>query len=117
MLDISSAGHLSAGDDSLTGALRELKEELNLDVKPDDLNFIKTIKLSSKYTSTFINNEFDDFYILRTEKSLDDMKYQEEEISEILYVPYKKFKEMVKNKQKDLLMHNEEFEILFDIFD
>lgn len=35
------------------------------------------------------------------------MKYQEEEISEILYVPYKKFKEMVKNEQKDLLMRNE----------
>ena len=28
MLDISSAGHLTAGDDSLSGAIRELKEEL-----------------------------------------------------------------------------------------
>ncbi len=66
MLDISSAGHLSAGDDSLDGAIRELKEELNLDVNKEELQFIKTIKRSSKYTSTFINNEFDDLYILRT---------------------------------------------------
>ena len=58
MLDISSAGHLSAGDDSLTGALRELKEELNLDINPEDLHFIKTLKRTSKYTATFINNEF-----------------------------------------------------------
>ena len=28
MLDISCAGHLSSGDDSITGAIRELKEEL-----------------------------------------------------------------------------------------
>ena len=76
-LDISSAGHLTAGDDSLSGAIRELKEELNIDVDPDELEFIKTIKRSSKYTSTFINNEFDDLYILRTTKSIDDMKYQE----------------------------------------
>ena len=55
MLDISCAGHLSAGDDSLNGAIRELKEELNLDVNPEELQFIKTIKRSSKYTSTFIN--------------------------------------------------------------
>ena len=78
MLNISSAGHLSAGDDSLTGAIRELKEELNLDVKPEELNFIKTIKRTSKkYASAFINNEFDDLYILITDKKITEMKYQE----------------------------------------
>ena len=117
MLDISSAGHLSAGDDSLTGAIRELKEELNLDVKKEDLEYIKTLKRSSKYTETFINNEFDDLYILRTDKKLEDMEYQKEEISEIMYVPYKEFKKMVQNKQPDLLRHDEEFEILFNLFD
>lgn len=117
MLDISSAGHLSVGDDSLTGALRELKEELNLDINPEDLHFIKTLKRTSKYTATFINNEFDDLYILRTNKKIDDMKFQKEEISEIMYVPYKKFKKMVKNKQSDLLRHEDEFEILFNLFD
>ena len=117
MLDISSAGHLSAGDDSLSGAIRELKEELNIDVKPEDLQFIKTLKRSSKYTETFINNEFDDLYILRTNKRIEDMKYQEEEISEIFYVPYKEFKKMVENKQPDLLRHDIEFEILFNLFD
>ena len=117
MLDISSAGHLSAGDDSLDGAIRELKEELNLDVKPDELQFIKTLKRSSKYTSTFINNEFDDLYILRTNKTIDEMSFQKEEISEIFYVSYKDFKNMVQNRQPDLLRHDEEFEILFNLFD
>ena len=117
MLDISSAGHLSAGDDSLSGAIRELKEELNLDVNKEELQFIKTLKRSSKYTSTFINNEFDDLYILRTNKSIDDMKFQEDEISEIFFVTYKQFKEMVNNRQPDLLRHDEEFEILFSLFD
>ena len=45
------------------------------------------------------------------------MKFQEEEISEIMYVPYKEFKEMVNNKQSDLLRHDDEFEILFNMFD
>lgn len=117
MLDISSAGHLSAGDNSIDGAIRELKEELNLDVTPNELQFIKTLKRSSKYTETFINNEFDDMYVLRTDKTIDDMKYQESEISEIFFVPYKEFKKMVQNKKPDLLMHTDEFEILFDFFD
>lgn len=117
MLDISCAGHLTAGDDSLTGAIRELKEELNFEVEASNLQLIKTIKRSSKYTSTFINNEFDDLYILRTTKKIEDMKYQEEEISEIFFVPYKEFKNMVNNRQPDLLRHDEEFEILFELFD
>ena len=117
MLDISSAGHLSAGDNSLEGALRELKEELNVEFKPDDLQFIKTLKKSTKVTETFINNEFNDLYIVRTDKKIEEMKFQEEEISEIMYVPYKKFKEMVKDHQPDLLRHDDEFEILFNIFD
>lgn len=117
MLDISCAGHLTACDKSLDGAIRELKEELNLDVKSEELLFIKTLKRSSKYTETFINNEFDDLYILKTTKAIEDMKYQEEEISEIFFVSYKEFKEMVNNRQHDLLMHDEEFKILFDMFD
>lgn len=117
MLDISSAGHLVAGDDSLTGATRELKEELNLEINPDELQFIKTLKRSSKKKETFINNEFDDLYILRTNKKIDEMQCQEEEISEIFFVPYKKFKDMVNNKQPDLLRHDDEFKILFELFD
>lgn len=117
MLDISSAGHLTVGDDSLTGAIRELKEELNLDVNKEDLEYIKTLKSSSKYTDSFINNEFDDMYILRTDKKIEDMKFQEDEISEIMYVPYKEFKEMVQNNKPDLLRQDKEFEILFNLFD
>ena len=58
-----------------------------------------------------------DLYILRTTKSIDDMKYQVEEISEIFFVPYKEFKNMVENKREDLLRHEEEFKILFNLFD
>lgn len=117
MLDVSCAGHLSAGDDSLSGAVRELKEELNIDARPSELKFMKTIKRSSKYTDTFVNNEFDDLYILKTDRKIEDMEFQKEEISEIFYVPYEDFKKMVEDRRPDLLRHDEEFEILFDLFD
>lgn len=117
MLDISVGGHLSAGDNSLNGAVREIKEEIGLDVDPSDLIFVKTIKYSARYTESFINNQFNDIYFLRTNKDIDEMKFQESEISEIFFVPYKKFKEMVVNRQPDLLRHDEEFELLFQKYD
>ena len=45
------------------------------------------------------------------------MKYQKEEISEIIYVPYKDFKNMVNSNNKELLRHDEEFEIIFNTYD
>lgn len=117
MLDISCAGHLSAGDSSLEGALRELKEELNLEVKPNELMFIKTLQRSWKNNQGFIDNEYDDLYILKTNKKIEEMVYQKEEISEIFFVPYKKFKEMIINRQSDMIMYDEEFEILFQMLD
>ena len=37
--DISSAGHVAAGDDYLESAVRELGEELGIYVKPEELKF------------------------------------------------------------------------------
>ena len=117
MLAASCAGHLEAGDDSLTCAIRELKEELKLDVRPDELKLVGTFKISKHYTDTFFNQEFQDMYVLRTDKTIDEMEYQKSEISEIIYVPYKKFKVMVENRQPDLLIHEYEMEALFALFD
>ena len=116
MLDISCAGHLNAGETSIVGALRELKEELNLEVNPQELQFIKTFKKSSIISNSFINNEFVDLYILKTNKSASEMKFQESEISEIFYVPFNDFKNMVTNNHPELLRHDVEFNILFSLF-
>ena len=42
--DISGAGHIRAGESVIDGAIRELKEELGVEVKEKDLQYISTIK-------------------------------------------------------------------------
>ena len=113
MWDVSSAGHLSAGDDSLTGAMREIKEELGLDIPPAQFTFLGTLKDAQRYTPTFINNEFNDIYLLRISPKLDQIVIQKEEIAEVKYVTIDEFRQLIKNKDKTLLMHAEEFKILF----
>lgn len=117
MLDISCAGHLSSGDDSLSGAIRELKEELDLDVLPEELVFLCTYVHCTTYLERFIDNEFDDVFLLRTSLSIEEMTYQKEEISEIFFVPYLKFKDMVMSKQEDLVLYPEEYSLLFSLLD
>lgn len=113
MWDISSAGHLTAGDDSLSGAVREIKEELGVDIQYFQLKLIGVRKKSDKYTSTFINNEFNDVYLLRLSLDLDKITLQEEEVSEVRYVSINKFRDMINTRDKTLLMHDDEFEMLF----
>ena len=38
--DIPSAGHVGAGESSIEGAVRETKEELGVDTKPEDYRFV-----------------------------------------------------------------------------
>lgn len=114
MWDISSAGHLTAGDESLSGAIREIKEELGLDISPSQFKLIGTRKKADKYTDTFINNEFNDVYLLRLSLDTSKLHLQEEEVSEVKYIPINEFRNMIKNKDKTLLMHEDEFVMLFD---
>lgn len=113
MWDISSAGHLTAGDDALQGAIREIKEELGVNVLPSQLKLIGVRKKADKCSSTFINNEFNDVYLLRLSLDLNKITLQEDEVSEVKYIPINEFRNMIKTRDKTLLMHDDEFVMLF----
>lgn len=114
MLSISSAGHVTSGETALEAAIRETNEELNLNSIESDFQLIKVLKRHSKYSISFINNEFAHMYIALTDKTISQMQFPKEEIAEILYVSYVQFKNMVNNKQEDLMLFDDEFKLLFD---
>lgn len=58
--DISGAGHIRAGECVIDGAIRELKEELGVEEKEKDLQYIATIK-STKNPK---NMEFQYVYLI-----------------------------------------------------
>ncbi|CAA6671017.1 unnamed protein product [Spirodela intermedia] len=65
--DISSAGHISAGSSSLLTARRELEEELGVRLPEDAFEFLFVFLQESVINGgTFINNEFNDVYLVTT---------------------------------------------------
>jgi len=90
VLDISSAGHIQAGEDPLTGGLRELNEELGLDVGPDDLIKLGIFQHASDFSypdgSPNQNREFCYTYLLKSDKPLDQYHLQQEELGGIYAV-------------------------------
>ena len=53
-------------------------------------------------------------YLLRLSLDINKLHLQAEEVSEVKYVPIEEFRKMIKAEDKTLLMHNDEFEMLFN---
>ncbi|MDD5376885.1 MAG: NUDIX domain-containing protein [Candidatus Gracilibacteria bacterium] len=88
--DFSAAGHVDSGEDFITGGLRETKEEIGLDVMPEDLKMIGiyreeiTMPMNGEY---WHNNELDGVFILQHEVDLEKLKLQKKEVKRIEFMP------------------------------
>jgi len=85
--DISVAGHISAGEEPLTSALREVEEEIGLIVTEKQLCFIGTDKKRVQHHSTLIDNELHYIYVCEIDFDINTLKIQKEEVSAILSIP------------------------------
>lgn len=90
--DVSAAGHISAGDSSRPSAIRELGEELGIELDDDgELEFVTSEKASAtgstKRHGAFIDNEIQDIYVFQPKESyaLSKLVLQEEEVETAEY--------------------------------
>lgn len=112
--DISVAGHLSAGQTSIEGALREIEEEIGLKINSGELRSLGTIRVQRILNEgTYINNEFNDVYLLKRDIDPSKIKLQDEEVEKIEFVSPERLREMVDSMDPALVDHREEYELLF----
>ncbi|XP_023735091.1 nudix hydrolase 3 [Lactuca sativa] len=118
--DISSAGHISAGDSSLITARRELQEELGLTL-PNDAFELLFVFLQQSVTNNgnFINNEFDDVYLVTTVSPipLEAFTLQESEVSAVKYISIEEYKQALAKEDPEYVPYSLEGQYgqLFDI--
>jgi isopentenyldiphosphate isomerase len=105
--DIGAAGHVGASEEPLTTALRETKEELGLDVKPSDFEFIKIVKRPA-IGDGIIENEFQYAYLLKFDGNESTLKRQKEEVQEIRFFDLDLLEQELKSK-KDLFSDRGEY--------
>lgn len=96
--DISSAGHIPAGDDYVVSALRELKEELGIDAKPEELIFCgrRRIRYSEAfYGKPFVDNQVTNVYLMWKNIPEEEFLVQKEEIESVQWIPFRECMEKV----------------------
>ena len=96
--DISSAGHIEAGDEPLPAAVREMEEELGLRVRPEELTFIGVHRGAFEaefYGRMFRDNELSYVYLYTGPVDVADLTLQEEEVESVLWMDYEECRQQV----------------------
>ncbi|MFX1411717.1 MAG: NUDIX domain-containing protein [Promethearchaeota archaeon] len=95
-LDYSASGHFSFFETYLEGALREVEEELGLNIPKS--KFIKIKKFRINYSGEYINNRFITLYEVKGEYRIKDMKIDHSEVKSVKYYSISKLKKLIKFK-------------------
>jgi 8-oxo-dGTP diphosphatase len=116
--DISSAGHVQAGDEYEISAIREMKEELGITAKPEDLQYIglhKGFEDTVYRGKRFFNREFARVYVYCGDVNDDEIKIQPEEVESVMWVSYKKCSKMIKEKTIKESIPKDEWKLLGNV--
>ncbi|KAA3478669.1 nudix hydrolase 3 isoform X1 [Gossypium australe] len=126
--DISSAGHISAGDSSLITAQRELQEELGVILPKDAFELIFVFleewlvdKIIFFVTNNgkFINNEYSDVYLVTTLEPIprEAFTLQDTEVSDVKYISSEEYRSHLAEADPKYVPYdvNKQYGLLFDI--
>ena len=113
--DISSAGHIPAGQDFLESAVRELGEELGIAAKPEELHFLFShigYHEQEFYGSLFKNHEYSYVYLYECDLEPQEMKLQDSEVESVLWIDYRECLDGIRNNTLKHCIFADEFEKL-----
>ena len=95
--DISVAGHVSANQTPIESSIREINEELGIEIEDEDLNYVLTYKKESE-RENYIDRQIFDCYIAKVKEiHINDITLQESEVADAKLVTKEEFKNMIKN--------------------
>ena len=101
----TTGGHCKTGENSIQGILTEIKEEIGLDVKAEDLKLYYSGKAGFAF--------WDDYYIKMDVPNIEKLKLQKEEVESVCWLTEEEIKQLM-NEDKFFKNHYEEFEILLE---
>ena len=88
-----NGGSVLAGETSLQGVIRELKEEVGVEFKKREAIFLKEVKISKKYP------DFKDLWLFRRDVKKEEITFPDGEATDYKWVTIDEFMKMYNNKE------------------
>lgn len=107
--DIAVGGHITAGEDDVTSAKRELEEELGLDSKKFKIE--KVDRITEKLNNNgVISNEYVSVFVIYADIDIQDIRLQAEEVSEVKWCTKEELNKLINDNV--IIPHVCEYNIL-----
>ncbi len=91
--DVSVAGHIASGEKIEVAALREVQEEIGLQIEEADLEPIGTFKEIRKHAADFVDAELHHLFLVELKEPLSALTKQETEVEALDLIPLYQFAE------------------------
>ena len=101
MWDVTVGGHVDSNEFGRQALIREVKEELGIDIKDDDIKYlIGSTSINKK--ENIIDKHYNECYLITKEIDIAKIDLQEEEVSEVKYFTKKEILERINNNYEGL---------------
>lgn len=84
MWDVTVGGHVDAGEFGRQALIREVKEELGVEINDEDVKYLIG-STSINVQEDIINKHYNECYLITKNIDISDIKIQQEEVSEVRY--------------------------------
>ena len=84
MWDVTVGGHVDSGEFGRQALIREVKEELGIELDDSDIKYlVGSTSINKK--GDIINKHYNECYLITKDISISEIKIQKEEVSEVKY--------------------------------
>ncbi|NER17435.1 NUDIX hydrolase [Spongiivirga citrea] len=105
--DVSAAGHIGADENPKIAALREVNEEIGVQLSPKDLISIGKWHERHAHPNNIIDDEIHIIYIVKIAMDLEDVQLQDEEVMAARLMPLETFKsKLISNEIEEFVPHD-----------
>lgn len=84
----TTGGSVIAGEDFYQGGMRELREELGIEVSEEDVRLISVMERPNRFRAV---------WLVRTDVDISDLKLQKEEVADAMWATPDRIRQMVKS--------------------
>ncbi|BDF05671.1 NUDIX domain-containing protein [[Clostridium] hylemonae] len=113
--DISSAGHIAAGEDYLPSAVRELSEELGISASESELQYVGIHRGGFEdvfYGRPFKDEELSAVYVYAEPVRAGELRLQESEVEEVVWIDYEECRKRMEDGTLKNCVYADEFEMV-----
>ena len=101
MWDVTVGGHVDSNEFGRQALIREVKEELGIDIKDDDIKYlIGSTSINKK--ENIIDKHYNECYLITKEIDIEKIDLQKEEVSEVKYFTKREILERINNNYEGL---------------